>query len=286
MRVLFRLLSFLPLAALHGLGTGAGWLAYLLSPTYRHQLDTNLKRAMGAQAARGLRWTAAAHAGRMSLELPAIWLKPHKKVLGMVRAVSGAAAVDEARAKGGVVFITPHLGCFEIAGQYCASLAPLTALYRPPRRASLMPLVLAGRQRGQMTLAAADLSGVRQLLRALRRGENVGLLPDQAPAYGEGVWADFFGAPAYTMTLVSRLIDQPAVTPLLVWAERLPWGRGFHLHFSALSGPLTGDAGARATQLNHELEALIRRCPAQYLWGYNRYKAPEGVTHPGKGAAS
>ncbi len=275
----FRLLSHLPLVVLHALGSLAGWAAYGLSPTYRRQLRANLALAVGPDAARGLYLSAAAEAGRMVMELPAVWARPLPRVWSLVRELRGFELVERAREAGGILVITPHLGCFEMVGQYCASFAPLTALYRPPRRKSLVPVMLAGRGRGQMSLAPADLSGVRQLLRALKRGENVGILPDQAPQFGEGVWADFFGKPAYTMTLASRLIDQPRVTPLLVWAERLAWGRGYRLHFSALP-PLSGDPAARAAQLNAALEALILQCPAQYLWGYNRYKTPAGVKAP------
>ena len=275
----FRLLSFLPLALLHALGALAGCAAWILSSRYRHQLRANLALAVGLEAARKIELKAAVEAGRMALELPAIWCRSLARMLSLMREVRGFEHVERARAAGGIIFITPHLGCFEIAGQYCASLGPLTALYRPPRRASLAPVMLAGRRRGQMALAPADLSGVRQLLRALKRGENVGLLPDQAPQVGEGVWADFFGKPAFTMTLASRLIDQPGVTALLMWAERLSWGRGYRMHFSPLP-PLTGDAAARATQLNAALEALILQCPAQYLWGYNRYKTPAGAKGP------
>ena len=61
---------------------------------------------------------------------------------------------------------------------------------------------------------------------------------------------------------------------------RLPQGRGYHLHLQAPSQPLTGDTEARAVQINRELETLIRQCPSQYLWGYNRYKRPAGAPPP------
>jgi KDO2-lipid IV(A) lauroyltransferase len=279
MTLLFGLLRFLPLVVLHGLGALAGWAIFLGSPRYRLQLQANLRRAVGEVAARRLQWQAAAHAGRMALELPAIWCRPLPKVLALVREVVGAEHLAAARKKGALIVITPHLGCFEMVGQYCASFAPLTALYRPPRKEALAPLMVKGRARGMMSLAPADLSGVRALLRALKRGENVGLLPDQAPQFGEGVWAPFFCQPAYTMTLASRLTEVSGVRALLVWAERLPWGRGYRLHFSPLP-PLAGDAMARAQALNAALEALILQCPAQYLWGYNRYKTPAGVAKP------
>ncbi|OGA45925.1 MAG: hypothetical protein A3F74_15615 [Betaproteobacteria bacterium RIFCSPLOWO2_12_FULL_62_58] len=111
--------------------------------------------------------------------------------------------------------------------------------------------------------------------KALQRGEAVGLLPDQAPGVGEGAWAEFFGRPAYTMTLVGRLQKASGAAVVMVFAERLPHGRGYHLLFQSVP---TGNLDEVA--LNRTIEALIRRCPAQYLWGYNRYKVPEGAEKP------
>jgi KDO2-lipid IV(A) lauroyltransferase len=60
----------------------------------------------------------------------------------------------------------------------------------------------------------------------------VGLLPDQVPPDGMGVWAPFYGRPAYTMTLAARLVQQTGAALLLIWAERLPAGRGWVLRVS------------------------------------------------------
>jgi KDO2-lipid IV(A) lauroyltransferase len=110
------------------------------------------------------------------------------------------------------------------------------------------------------------------------------MLPDQVPGKGEGAWLPFFGRPAYTMTLAARLAETGA-TVLLAYGERLHYGAGFHLKLFALSAPLEGDLMQRAAQLNRELEALIRQCPEQYLWGYNRYKVPAGATAPAADAS-
>lgn len=126
---------------------------------------------------------------------------------------------------------------------------------------------------------AADLTGVRALLKALKKGEAVGMLPDQAPKVGEGRWIDFFGKPAYTMTLAARLSESGA-TVLMVWAERLPGGAGYHFHLSRPTQALSGSTEERAAQISDEIETLIRQCPEQYLWGYNRYKRPRGVEAP------
>ena len=173
------------------------------------------------------------------------------------------------------------LGCFEITAQYYAARKPMTVLYRRPKQDWLAPLIEEGRG-ANLKLAPADLSGVRRLLKALKNGEAVGMLPDQVPGNGEGAWLPFFGRPAYTMTLAARLAQSVpgGATVLLAYGERLHYGAGFHLKLFALSAPLEGDLMQRAAQLNRELEALIRQCPEQYLWGYNRYKVPAGAEPP------
>ena len=281
MAFLFRLLARLPLCVLHGLGAVAGWVAYAASPTYRRHLRQNLAQAGLDQPV--LRRAAIAHAGRMVLELPKVWLRPQAEVAGRVVRVSGWELVEAAwREDQGILFLTPHLGCFEITAQYYAARRPMAVLYRRPKQGWLGPIIERGRG-ANLTLAAADLSGVRRLMKMLKRGEAAGMLPDQAPGAGEGLWAPFFGRPAYTMTLAARLTELgPAV--LLAYAERLPAGAGYHLRLFPLSRPLAGDLAARVAGLNVELESLIRRCPEQYLWGYNRYKAPAGSGGPPLGS--
>lgn len=273
---LIRFLSWLPLWLLHVLGGWLGRLVYLLSPTYRRHLQENLAQAGIDPALRG---EVAAAAGRQALELAPIWMKPLEEVTPSVIEVSGWEHVEAAWQRGqGIVFLTPHLGCFEIAAQYYAAHAPVTVLYRRPKRAFLQVLIETGRRRENVHLAPADVSGVRLLVKALKRGQAVGLLPDQAPREGEGIWLDYFGKPAFTMTLAARLTETGAT--IFAWAERLPGGRGYHLRLRAPLAELKGDTIARAGQINREIEALVRECPTQYLWGYNRYKRPAGAEAP------
>ena len=278
---LARLLAILPLSVLHALGALCGWIIYLASSNYRRSLSDNLRAAGFAED--HLRHRAIAEAGKGLLELPAIWLRPHETVAAWVVQVTGWNLVEAALAqRHGIVFLTPHLGCFEITAQYYAyrapASAPLTALYRPPKKKAAEPLMLTGRKRPNLHLASADLKGVRVLLRALKKGEAIGILPDQAPGVGEGEWAAFFGRPAYTMTLAGRLAGASGAQVILAYAERLPRGAGYHLHLSPMPAPLAGESPARA--LNRALEGLIRQCPAQYVWGYNRYKVPAGARAP------
>jgi len=266
--------SHLPLALLHRLGTLLGWAIYGMSPTYRRNLRANLARA-GYGDPR-VRRAAIAHAGQLVAETPAIWLRPQEKVAALVNEVQGMAAVDAARAAGkALLFLTPHMGCFEITAQYQAQRMPLTVLYRPPKLAWLEPLMRAGRGRGGVRLVPADAHGVREVLAALKRREAAGFLPDQVPGEGEGEWAEFFGELAYTATLAPRLAARAGVACFLVYARRLPRGAGYSMVLKSLPPPLPGETAVR--HLNRALEDLVRECPGQYLWGYNRYKTPRGA---------
>lgn len=274
---LFRLLSLLPLSVLHALGGLLGRLIYWLSPTYRRHLCENLAQGGFRQALRG---RVASETGKQMLELSRIWMRSLKDANAQVVDVQGWEFVEAAQRDGkGIVFMTPHLGCFEITAQYVSAFWDITVLYREPKSAVARELILMGRKREHLHLAPADLSGVRSLIKALKRGEAVGMLPDQAPKVGEGVWLKFFGRYAYTMTLAARLTETGATT-LLAWGERLPGGAGYRLHFRPPAKALAGDTVQRAQQINDEIEGLIRECPTQYLWGYNRYKRPGGAEPP------
>ena len=277
---LVRLLARLPLATLQRLGALVGRLIYRWSGSYRRHFDTNLTQAVGATAAAQISAQAQAEAGKAIAEQPWLWLQSRETILPKIIRDEGWEHVQAARAAGkGILFLTPHLGCFEITAQYAAShtdATPITVLFRKPRQAWAESILRAGRTRIGMNVAPADLSGVRRLIRALKSGESVGLLPDQVPAAGQGVWLPWFDKPAYTMTLAARLA-QTGAGVIFAFAERLPQGEGFILTCAAPETPLPlDDLAATAAAINDGLATLIRRCPAQYLWGYNRYKAPRG----------
>ncbi|HWQ38095.1 MAG TPA: lysophospholipid acyltransferase family protein [Burkholderiales bacterium] len=271
---LLRLLGRLPLSFLHAAGAALGWLVYLSSHNYASRLRENLLQsglwADERDYERLLRANIA-ESGRAAAEVAAIWFRPQQETASWVRAVHGWEAVERAHRDGrGLVLLTPHLGCFEVIAQYLALRFPLTVLYRPPRYRLLEAAMREGRSRPQLHAASTDLGGVRALLKALKRGEAVGILPDQVPGAGEGEWAEFFGRPAYTMTLASKLAQRTGAASFLTHARRLPRGAGYELAFEPLPARQPGESAAR--HLNRALENLIRRYPEQYLWSYNRYK--------------
>jgi Kdo2-lipid IVA lauroyltransferase/acyltransferase len=275
-RTFFALAARLPLGVLHGIGGLLGWVAYLLSSSYRARLAENAALAGCGDAARS---ESIAHAGKMVAELPRVWLgKAIESRWEPRELVDQALANTEPNGKRrGLLFLTPHMGGFDwVARDYAekfGAISPVTVLYRPPRQVWLREFMRQSRQRPGMHAVATDLSGVKAMLKALKTGGCVGLLPDQVPPEGMGEWLPFFGKPAYTMTLAARLIAQTRPTVLWVWGERLPGGRGFVVHVRPSAARDCADE-ARLALLNAELETVIREGPQQYMWGYNRYKQP------------
>ncbi|MFT3857752.1 MAG: lysophospholipid acyltransferase family protein [Aquabacterium sp.] len=286
---LFSLLSHWPLALLHPLGALLGWLAYALSPSYRRRLKLHAGRA-GLSTLQ--RWQAVGHAGKMVGEVPRLWGRPRDEPLGTQVRWTHPECVDQALAEGrGLLLLTPHLGCFEVTAQAYAERfgahKPITALYRPAKQAWLAEMMRESRNRPGMLTSPATLSGVRQMLRALKKGETVGLLPDQVPPEGMGVWAPFFGQPAYTMTMAAKLVAQTGCAVVLLRGERLGWlrrlreGCDYIVHAQRVAADIEallagGDAARSAEAINRLMEAMIMQAPQQYLWGYNRYKPPRG----------
>ncbi|MEI8361613.1 MAG: lysophospholipid acyltransferase family protein [Betaproteobacteria bacterium] len=265
-------LRFLPLQEIHGLGTMVGLINYLFNRDHRAHAKRNINQSNLTNSkitTEKLLFKSTLENSKSAFETFAIWFKSQLEVINWVKNVDGWQAVETAINSGkGLIFLTPHLGCFEITSLYYGAHHSMTVLYRQPRQAWLLPLIMAGRQRGKVMLAPANSQGVKLLLQALKRGEAIGILPDQAPLEGEGEWAPFFGRPAYTMTLASKLAQKTGSQVFMAFGERLSWARGYKIHIRAIeSGGIN-----TPTLLNAEIERTIRQCPTQYLWMYDRYK--------------
>ncbi len=276
MELLFRLSARLPLSFLHALGALLGWVVYLASPVYRHRFreNTGLAGVTGAQARR-----AIAGAGQLVTETPWIWLRPQSRKQPLL-SWRNAELVEAALAAGkGAILVTPHLGSFEsaaqaVAGRFAPRYGAMTVLYKPSKTPWFDAILREVRAAPGLEPAPTTTAGVRLLLKALKQGRPVGLLPDQVPAEGLGVWAPFFGRPAYTMTLAFRLSRQTGAPMLMVWGDRLPGGRGYVLNVEPLDVPPGASNDEAAAAMNACMERLILRRPDLYLWGYARYKQP------------
>jgi KDO2-lipid IV(A) lauroyltransferase len=263
----------LPLRWFHRAGVMVGWIMYWSWPTYARRLRENLRASAICSndiEYRALLQEAIRETGKAAIESVKIWFGSDRETDNLVVECQGWAHVEAAlTARKGIILFTPHLGCFEIAAQYVAQRMPLTVLYRPPRQKWLEPVIIAGRRREHLRLAPTNRRGVQLLLKSLRNGEAIGLLPDQAPNSRAGVWADFFGRPAYTMSLARKLQQSTNAALISAFAKRLPCGAGFRLEFEPVA---TENFDEKV--LNRLVEDLVRRCPEQYMWSYNRHKVP------------
>lgn len=218
--------------------------------------------------------------GKQFTEMGPMWIWPSKKTLSLLTQVSGKEFMDEAmQSDKGVFLVTPHLGCWEIAGLYLGANIPITILYSRPKIKALDDIVRQSRIRSGATLVAADASGVKSIFKTLKQGKGTGILPDQNPDdINSGVFAPFFGIQTLTMTFMSKLASKTGALIIIGYAERLPKGRGYHLHIRKADAKISDpDPIISATALNKTVEDYIREVPSQYQWSYKRFKKrPEG----------
>jgi len=284
MTAFFQLGAHLPLWLLRRLGSLLGHAIWWLSPAYRRMFRANWALAMaGDQASpsqRARQHRAIGQAGQMVLELPKIWCDDQA---WQAMALVGLEALTAAQARGrGVIVLTPHLGAFELAPRVLGRHHPMTVLYRPARQPAVERLLQRLRPTAQVATAPANAAGVRQLLRALRSGQVIGMLPDQVPSKGDGLWAPFFGRPAYTMVLPLRLAQTTGASLIWALALRVPGGWQLSLEDWRPEGLDQPDTPLQTLveALNRKTEEVILRAPDQYLWAYNRYKNPQAGGAP------
>ena len=284
MTLLLRLFARLSLKTNHAIGSALGLLAYLFSHNFSQLTYDNLQQSglgPNEKSFRELLGQNVRETGKGITELIVAWFRPENEVAKLVVEDDGWEHVEAAQKLGkGIIFITPHLGCYDIAGRWLDHKIPTKFLYRAPKMAWVQKLMDAGRDRGEEKMVPADMSGVRTLMKTLKQGGSISILPDQVPGKGEGVWADFFGKSAYTMTLVTRLQNATQAPVMYYFAERLPQGRGYKVWLTPAAEAYSEDRNTAARQLNAALEDLIRQAPTQYLWSYNRYKRPAGAEPP------
>lgn len=282
--LLLRLIGWLPLRVLHGLGAGLGWLLLWRHGRTAHHTAVNLRivrPGLDAAAHAALLRATMREGGKSITEIVKVWGAGAEQALTLVREVRGAALLDAALASGkGVIIAAPHLGCWELLNYWLCSRTPLAILYRPPRIAGVEQLLRKVRGALAPEQVRAEGAGVRTLYRRLAAGGTVGILPDQKPRAGEGEFAPFFGRDALTMVLLPRLAARTGATVLFAFAERLPRGAGFRIQILPAPAELAGAELPRAcAALNRGVETCIAQAFTQYQWHYRRYSA-HGLPNP------
>lgn len=283
LRALLVLIGHVPLPVLHGCAAMIGRLAWYvpnnLKRVTRLHLDLCLGELPEADRERIARLSLI-HMAKAILEAPAIWFGPERRLRGWLQDDPARERLQGALSGGkGVIILCPHIGSWELAGMFCASAGPITTLYKP-QGGSIDAVILEGRTRLGARLVPTSGSGVKSLLHALREGNMAGILPDQDPPWGAGVFAPLFGRPAHTPELVTRLAARTGAAVWFCYAERLPNGAGFRFHVTPAPQQID-DPALGAAALNSGIESVLTHLPEQYWWSYKRYRRqPAGSLSP------
>lgn len=278
LKISLNTIAMLPLAVVQVFGAILGLLAYAGSKQYRTLFRPQYEAVVNEHKLPLKLWEAVRASGMLFSDSLWIWRNP-QKALKLVE-VQNWDLVEAAIQEGhGLVMLTPHLGGFEIIPRVLAQHFPATILYRPSRQEWLNEVVENGRAYPNMHFVPTNLHGVRQMTRALTRGEAIGILPDQVPSGGEGVWVPFFGRPAYTTPLPARLANRNNTPVVMFTAKRKAIGQGWLMQATRLAR-LSEDANVAAAELNTAIENAVLVAPEQFIWSYNRYKHPAGAELP------
>ncbi|WP_323846119.1 lysophospholipid acyltransferase family protein [Microbulbifer magnicolonia] len=216
------------------------------------------------------------HTAMTGCEVATIWHQPWSRSEDLIVRVRNQQLLSEGMETGrGVLVLMPHIGNWEIFGMYLATLGSSTALYAPPKIAALDPIIRAGREATGVHMVPTNVHGVRSLLKALKSGHIVMVLPDQEPDLG-GDFAPFFGKPALTMTLAHNLLQRTGCRCVFGFGKRVEGG--FELVFlPAEQAIYSAEQKVSLAAMNRGVEACIAEAPAQYQWEYKRFrKQPEG----------
>jgi KDO2-lipid IV(A) lauroyltransferase len=218
--------------------------------------------------------------GITSIELLKVWGTPWDSLESSVVNVYGHELVEGAvAANKGVLLIAPHLGNWEALGYYIAkTIQAPTILYKPPKRPELESIIVAARSKLGTKIVPTNARGVMAIYKSLRKGGLTAILPDQEPDDdNSGLFADFFGQPAFTMKLIHSLGNKSGSKLLMTVALRVEGG--FDIHFIEPDADMySSDEVIAVAALNRSVEAAVMMAPAQYQWDYKRFKTQPDAT--------
>lgn len=267
----------LPLRFLHCLAWPIGSLLYVVGNNQRHITEVNLALCYPEWSKRRRRymcWRSMVETSKNVLDSLKVWSAKDKRILKLIKSVSNDSLLEDAFAKKkGIILIIPHLGNWELVNIYCSSLMPVTGLYRPQKSKWLDQLMNQGRELFGTKALPATTQGVRGLLKALKNNGLIIILPDQNPGKGTGVFAPFFNISTNTPVLPVRMAQKTGAVIISAYARRLRYGAGYHIQFDSTNLLMSDeDINVAASAMNADIEALVRRHPEQYWWGYSRFR--------------
>ena len=275
-----KLVGMLPLRWSRRLGKLVGRVAVLTRGDSLRISRINLQQcypAMDEREREQLARRSVIHTAITGFEVATIWHQPWSRSEDQIVRVRNQQLLTDGVEDGqGVLVLMPHTGNWEIFGMYLATLGPSTALYAPPKIAALDPLIRAGREATGANMVPTNVHGVRALLKALKGGDIVMVLPDQEPDTSGGDFAPFFGRPALTMTLAHNLLKRTKARCVFGFGKRVE--SGFELVFlPAEQAIYSEEQKVSLAAMNRGVEACIAEAPEQYQWEYKRFRrTPEG----------
>jgi KDO2-lipid IV(A) lauroyltransferase len=273
--------SRLPLSWSQRAGEVLGELVFRLARGERRKALESLGRAFPEKSDEERAALARAsfrHLGRCALEA-AVARRVGPAGIGPLLELGEPAlsVVRRAREAGrGIVAVTGHVGHWELLGwAMVRGGIPLSVIARENVDPRLTWLVDDFRARGGVrTLWRANPGSAVGMLRALRRGEMLGLLIDQDTRV-QSVFVPFFGTLAATPRAAADLALRTGAAALVTFAPRGADGR-YHVSAEELRVPSSGDAEADALELTRAfsaaIESAIRRTPEQWVWMHQRWK--------------
>jgi KDO2-lipid IV(A) lauroyltransferase len=184
---------------------------------------------------------------------------------------------ESARRGKGTLYLTAHFGAWELCPFAHAVYGhPLKFVVRPIDNPLIDRVINSFRMlSGNQIIEKRE--ALREILKALKKNEAVGILIDQNATLDAGVFVPFFGIPACTTTSIATIALRTGATVLpgvLIWDDKL---RKHRLRFEPPvdlieTGNLQYDIAVNTALFNQILEGLVRKYPDQWLWVHRRWK--------------
>jgi KDO2-lipid IV(A) lauroyltransferase len=273
-RLFLSLCSILPLKINHIFGALIGKLLYIINSETKKVSTQNVEICfpeLSLKDQNSLVKNSLIHTGKNLTESGLIWNQSFSKNATYVCNFNGEHYLDNSKK---TILLVPHIGCWELTGRVLASKRKVTFMYKPLRSQKQNDYLFKRRNKGNLTMASADKSGILKIQRALKNNELIGMLPDQDPGEEGGIMSPFFNKQANTMTLLAKIANKNDLQVLMFWAKRLSKGKGYELNLEPVSlNENGGTLEEQVVSMNRSIEDLIRKIPEQYMWSYKRFKS-------------